>query len=58
MLNEDYLRQLREAQTAEAEVDEDLRSKVDATNAVLDDFGSSMRRILMIQIRIYGKSWL
>ena len=36
MLNKDYLRQLREVQTAEAEVDEDLRSKVDATNAVLD----------------------
>jgi hypothetical protein len=36
MLNKDYLRQLREVQTAEAEVDEDLRSQVDAANAVLD----------------------
>ena len=36
MLNKDYLRQLREVQTAEAEVDEDLRSQVDAANAALD----------------------
>ena len=36
MLDKDYLRQLREVQTAEAEVDEDLRSQVDAANAVLD----------------------
>jgi len=36
MLNKDHLRQLREVQTAEAEVDEDLRSQVDAANAVLD----------------------
>ena len=36
MLNKDYLRQLREVQTAEAEVDEDLRPQVDAANAVLD----------------------
>ena len=36
MLNKDYLRQLCEVQTAEAEVDEDLRSQVDAANAVPD----------------------
>ena len=36
MLNKDHLRQLREVQTAEVEVDEDLRSQVDAANAVLD----------------------
>ena len=36
MLNEDYLRQLREVQTAEAEVDEELRSQVEEASSVLD----------------------
>ena len=53
MLNIGYLRQLREVQTAEAEVDEDLRSKVDATNAVLDvTLEAACAVMLMIQIRV------
>ena len=53
MLNKDHLRQLREVQTAEVEVDEDLRSQVDAANAVLDvTLEAACAVMLMIQIRV------